>query len=191
MYKLFLIFFAFLLGSFQLQAQCDLALEEIDDFDSTRIISAYPTSIGNLVPSLFETADGPLFIPEAKIMFTFSENDSIKSFFITLAIPEYEYQPIEKNYNVYLKLSDGGVVRLYNVPDRGTFDRKTNMRLYQHTCIVPLDLFSRFTFSFIEKIRVSYKFQDRDFDLTAKQQEEIRESIQCVGRATGLYPVNP
>lgn len=191
MYKFQLIIFALLLGCLHTQAQCDLALNEVDDFDSTRVISSAPISIGNIIPSLYETADGPLFIDEAKIMFTFSENDSLKSFFITLAIPEYEYQPVEKDFNVYLKLSDGGVVRLYNVPDRGTFDRHTNMRLYLHTCIVPLDLFSRFTFSFIEKIRVAYKFQNRDFDITTEQQEAIRESIQCVGRATELYPVKP
>ena len=161
------------------------------NLNSTRVLSAHPISVGNLIPSLYETEDGPLFIPEAKMMFTFSENDSLKSFFITIALPEYEYQPIENDYNVYLKLSDGGVVRLYNVPDRGTFDRNTNMRLYQHTCIVPLDYFSRFTFSFIEKIRVSYKFQNKDFDITPKQQEELRAAIQCVGRATGLYPVKP
>lgn len=191
MYKFQLIIFTLLLGCFQLEAQCDLALDEVDDFDSTRVISAAPISIGNIIPSLFETVDGPLFIDEAKIMFTFSENDSIKSFFITLAIPEYEYQPVEKDYNVYLKLSDGGVVRLYNVPDRGTFDRHTNMRLYQHTIVVPLDLFSRFTFSFIEKIRVAYKFQNRDFEITPEQQKAIREAVQCVGRATELYPVKP
>lgn len=191
MYKLHFLIFTLLLVFFQLGAQCDLALNEVDEFDSTRVISAAPISIGNIIPSMYETADGPLFIDEAKIMFTFSENDSLKSFFITLAIPEYEYQPIEKGFNVYLKLSDGGVVRLYNVPDNGKFDRHTNMRLYQHTCVVPLDYFSRFTFSFIEKIRVSYKFQNRDFDITPEQQEALRESVQCVGKATGLYPVKP
>ena len=191
MYKFQFLFFTLLLGIFQANAQCDLALDEVDEFDSTRVISAAPISIGNIIPSLFETVDGPLFIDEAKIMFTFSENDSIKSFFITLAIPEYEYQPIEKDFNIYLKLSDGGVVRLYNVPDRGTFDRHTNMRLYQHTCIVPLDMFSRLTFSFIERIRVSYKFQDRDFEIKPDQQQAMRDAVQCVGRATGLYPIKP
>ena len=33
MYKLVLILFAFLLSSVQTQAQCDLALDEVDEFE--------------------------------------------------------------------------------------------------------------------------------------------------------------
>ena len=188
-----LLLFILMIGgaSFSLQAQCDIAFDEVDDFDSTRVIGAPPVKIGKIVPSLYETIDGPTFIDQAKVLATYSEGDSINSFFITIAIPEYSFQPIEKGNNVLIKLSDGKVLSIYNVPDRGTFDKETNMRIYQHTCVIPLDLFYRLTFSYIEAIRINYQKHYSTIELDIDQQQAVRSAIQCVGRASGLYPVKP
>jgi hypothetical protein len=189
--RFFLIFSLILTATIASHAQCSLAVDEIDEFDSTRLIVAHPVSFGYFIPSKFETADGPKLVREGQLLFAYSENDTINSFFMTLAIPEYTFEPIEKDFNVFLKLSDGGVFRMYNVPDQGVFDDKTNMRIYQHTCVVPLDLFYRLTFSTIEKIRIVYRNQKRTIDVSPKQQEEIRKAVQCVGKATGIYPIKP
>lgn len=172
-------------------AQCDFAFNEVDDFDSTRIIGAHPVAIGNLIPSKFETIDGPKIIEEAKALFMYSVGDSINSFFLTLAIPEYNFLSIEKGYNVLLKLADGEVISLYNVPDKGTFDRSTNMRIYQHTCVIPLNYFYDLTYNKIEQIRVRYASYKHDFELSKSQQEAIQEAMKCVGEAAELYPIKP
>lgn len=180
-----------ILLSVDLSAQCEVAFDEIDEFDSLRTVASNPVALGYMIPSLYETVDGPKLIEEGKAIVMYSENDTINSFFLTLAIPEYSYQPIESGFNVLMKLSDGEVISFYNVPDRGTFDNTTNMRLYQHTCIVPLDMFYRLTFSTIEAIRIQYKKIKRTFKLSEEQQLAIREAVQCVGRQVDLYPVKP
>ena len=172
-------------------AQCDFAFNDVDQFDSTRIVGAHPVALGNLIPSKFETIDGPKIVEEAKALFMYSVGDSINSFFLTLAIPEYSYRPIEKGNNVLLQLSDGEVISLYNVPDKGTFDRGTNMRIYQHTCVIPLNRFYDLTHTLIEQIRVQYSTYKHDFELSKQQQEALREAIQCVGEAAELYPIKP
>jgi hypothetical protein len=180
-----------LLLSVDLSAQCEIAFDEIDDFDSLRTVASNSVAFGYLVPSLYETENGPKVIEEGKAIVMYSENDTINSFFLTLAIPEYTYQPIESGFNVLMKLSDGEVISFYNVPDRGTFDDTTNMRLYQHTVIVPLDMFYRLTFSTIEAIRIEYKKLKRTFKLSEEQQQAIRDAVQCVGRQVELYPIKP
>ena len=180
-----------LLCSFDLSAQCEVAFDEIDDFDSLRTVASNPVAFGYMIPSLFETMDGPMLIEEGKAMVMYSENDSINSFFLTLAIPEYTYQPIKSGFNVLMKLSDGEVISFYNVPDKGTFDKDTNMRIYQHTCIVPLDMYYRLTFSTIEAIRIEYKNIKRTLIVSQEQQEAIRQAMQCVGERVALYPVKP
>lgn len=182
---------ALLLLSVDLSAQCEVAFDEIDEFDSLRTVASNAVAFGYIIPSLYETADGPTLIEEGKAVVMYSENDSINSFFLTLAIPEYTYQPIESGFNVLMKLSDGEVISYYNVPDRGTFDEGTNMRLYQHTCIIPLDMFYRLTFSTIEAIRIEYKNIKRTFVINEEQQLAIRKAMQCVGEQVGLYPVKP
>lgn len=182
---------ALLLLSVDLSAQCELAFDEYDDFDSLRTVASEAVSFGYMVPSLYETINGPKLIEEGKAVVMYSENDTINSFFLTLAIQEYTYQPIESGFNVLMKLSDGEVISFYNVPDRGTFDDTTNMRLYQHTLVVPLDMFYRLTFSTIEAIRVEYKKYKRTLKLSEKQQIAIRDAMQCVGRRVELYPVKP
>ncbi len=173
------------------QAQCELAIDEVDPFDSTRTIGALPVNFGYVIPSKFETAEGPKMVEEGKMLFSYTENDSINGFFMTFAVQEYNYEQIETGHNVQVKLSDGEVIALYNISDNGTFDKTTNMRIYQHTCIIPLDLFYRMTFSTIELMRIQYKKKNRIIEISKKQQEAFRAAIQCVGRHSGLYPVKP
>lgn len=180
-----------ILMSASVTAQCDLAFDEIDEFDSLRTVASQPVSFGYVIPSLYETARGPKFIEQGKAAVLYSQNDTINSFFLTLAVPEYTYRSIDAGFNVLLKLSDGEVVSLYNVPDRGTFDKTTNMRLYLHTCIVPLDMYYRLTFSTIEMIRIEYKDIKQTFAISEQQQLAIREAMQCVGKTVDLYPVKP
>ncbi|GJM31111.1 MAG: hypothetical protein DHS20C18_01120 [Saprospiraceae bacterium] len=181
----------FLLSGPAVQAQCEVAIDEVDPFDSTRVVGSHPVNFGYMIPSKYELTDGPKMIEEGKMLFAYSENDSINGFFMTFAIQEYSYEPIETGHNVQMKLSDGEVLAVYNIPDNGTFDKTTNMRLYQHTCVIPLDLFYRLTFSTIEMIRIEYQKQNRIIVISEKQQKAIRAAVQCVGRKSGLYPVKP
>ncbi|MEZ4995464.1 MAG: hypothetical protein R2824_33920 [Saprospiraceae bacterium] len=177
--------------SANLLAQCEVAFDEIDDFDSLRTVSSHPVSFGYMIPSLFETVSGPKLIEEGKALVMYSQNDSINSFFLTLAIPEYTYRSIKPGNNVLMKLSDGEVISFYDIPDKGVFDEGTNMRIYQHTIVLPIDMYYRLTFSTIEAIRIEYKKVKRTFRLTEEQQMAIREAMQCVGRQVELYPVKP
>lgn len=176
-----------------LSAQCKFSADEVDEFDSTRLVASMPVSIGLLIPSRFETVKGPRIIDQAKLLFSHSESDqdSINSFFLTIAIQEYDYQPIEQGKNVLLAFSDSTVIALYNFPDQGTFDTGTNMRLYQHTCIVPVDVFYQLSFKPLEKIRIRYSNQKKTIALSGKQQKELMEAVRCVGEAVGFVPVRP
>lgn len=175
------------------EAPCKIAFDEFDDFDSLRTIGAEAVNFGLLIPSRFETEKGPKIIDEGKLLFMYTENDSINSFFMTLAIPEYDFQSIANDYNVFIKLKDTEteVIPLYNVPDQGTFDKGTNMRIYQHTCVVPIDLFYQLVYNKIDKIRIVYKKQKRTFTLSPEQQEAVQKAVKCVGKAAGLWPVKP
>lgn len=180
-------------SSYAAQGQCKIAFDEVDKFDKTRLVGAETVAFGYLVPSLFETANGPRMVEEGRMLFTYSEHDSISSFFMTLFIPEFNYQSIEKGFNVLLKLAgeEDEIVGLYNVPDQGTFDKTLNMRLYEHTCVMPLDMFYRLAFSKIELIRIVYKNQKRTFTLSPEQQTAMQQAMHCVGKQVGLYPVKP
>lgn len=167
-------------------AQCKLIYDKIDEFDSTRTVAAMPVNIGFLVPSNFETADGAKMIEEAKLMFSYSENDSIRAFFLTIAVPEREYLRIDNDFNVLLMLDDDQIIAVMNVSDQGVFDPKTNMRLYQHTCIVPMDLFYALTHLKIAKIRINYRTYKRTLELNAAQQDAFRLAVRCVGEAVDL-----
>lgn len=174
------------------KAKCELAADEVDAFDSTRTIISKTVNIGYQIPSQFLLEDGTnKIIEEGKAIFSYTENDSINCFLLTLAMAEHTYYSIEPEYNVLLLLSDQRVFGLYNVPDKGTFDKKTNMRIYQHTCIVPLDLFYALTHQKIERIRIEYKGYKKTLEILPEQQNAIREAIRCVGEAAQLYPVKP
>lgn len=171
--------------------KCDLAISTIDEFDSTRLVVAKPINIGYRIASQFETENGPLMIEEGKVLFSYTENDSINCFFITLAMAERNYLSIDEGENVLIKLSDGRVLALYNIPDKGEFNKKTNMRIYQHTCVVPLDLFYSLTYNTIEAIRIEYKGYKKTLEILPEQQKAILEAARCVGEASKLYPVKP
>jgi hypothetical protein len=174
-----------------LLAQCDYAIDSVDEFDSTRLVSYRPINIGYMIPSQVETDKGPMLIEEAKMLFTFTQNDSIDAFFITLAVAEHEYEPISTGFNVKFKLNNDQIFELYNIPDRGTFDPKTNMRIYQHTVLIPLDLFYNLTHHTIQRIRIRYKNKKRDIPVLPEQQEQMREAIRCIGEAIDLFPIKP
>ncbi|MBP9873691.1 MAG: hypothetical protein KBC60_06620, partial [Haliscomenobacter sp.] len=160
-------------------------------FDSTRTVAAKPVNIGYLIPSNFETANGPKMIEEAKLLFSFSENDSIRSFFLTVAVQEREFLRIDNDFNVLLLLDDEQVIATMNVSDQGVFDPATNMRLYQHTCVVPLDLFFALTHLKVAKIRINYRTYKHTIDLSERQRTELREAVRCVGEAVQLIPLRP
>ena len=176
-----------------LPAQCKYAIDEVDPFDSTRLVMSQPLSVGNYIPSLFETTKGPKIIDEAKMVFSHSESDqdSINSFFLTIVAPEYNYHPIEAGKNVLLAFADSTVIALQNFPDRGTFNSDTNMRMYQHTCIVPLDIFYRMTYSEVVAIRIRYYNKKRTILLSKAQQKALKAAVQCVGEAVGFMPNKP
>ena len=174
------------------QAQCTYLLNEYDAFDSTQIVSVAPMSIGYLVPSAYTNEDGELkMVEEAKLMFSYTENDSISSFFLTIATLERDFYQIEDGRQIRLMLNNGHIVPLLNVPDRGRFDESTNMRLYNHVCVIPLDVFYSLTVFTIEKIRINYKGFKRTIKLTRDQQAALQEAIRCVGKGAEMYPIRP
>ncbi|MCB0650427.1 MAG: hypothetical protein KDC85_04060 [Saprospiraceae bacterium] len=192
MKKRFLIFALVLLGYHTSFSQCEIIIDAVDEFDSTKVISAQIVSFGYLVPSNFETVDGPLLIEEAKMLFSYTESDSINAFIMTIAVPEFKYQPVESGFNVLFKMSDSTVVEaVYNVPSKGVFDKRINMQVYQHALIIPFELFFRLTEAKIEKIRINYPKQKRTFHLSEEQQQAVLEAIRCVGEASGYYPLRP
>ena len=195
------LFLFFLAGSFTvLRAQstnCKIVLDEVDPFDSLRTIAAEAVPLGNLIPSRYEEVDGPKFIREGKALFHFSESDSFSLFFLTIALPEYEFHEVAQGYNIKLilerpdsMLSDT-IIGFATVPDDGTFDRGTNMRIYQHTGLVPADGFYTLAAYPVKMLRVEYPRHQRTIELTRRQALALREAVRCVGERLGLYPLSP
>lgn len=174
--------------------QCEYAFREIDEFDGTLTVATHPVNVGYMIPSNFETSEGVKIIEEGKLMFSFTEeahkDTGIISFFITLAVQEYEFHPIESGENVLIALSDSTVIGLYNLPS-SQFDRTTNMRLYTHTCVLPIDVFYKLVYNEIIKIRIYYRTQKKDIEVLPDQQAELKEMLRCVGRGAGVYPLKP
>jgi len=182
----------FLLSFYYLSGQCNTVKVETDPFDSTRVIFDKTINIGGLVTSNFEIEDGNKMIEEGKLMVTFAENDTLESFFLTLALMEWEYQILEAGENVLLLLDNGSIVRLNTVEDRGTFDKKTNMRRYEAVCVLPVDLYYALSYYKIDKIRLQYKSGiKRTISLLSDQQTRFQQSIRCVGEKAGIMPVKP
>lgn len=173
--------------------QCDsLLIEDIDDFDSTLLVTSLPISIGYLIPSQFETMEGFKLVEEAKLLISFTENDSIDAFFLTLAVQEREYVKIKSDKNVLIQLSNDQIIGLLNVADKGVFDRSTNMRRYQHTCVVPYDQLFNLSFHTIQQIRIMYDGgYYHDIKLTLEQQEIVKESIKCLSERMNVLKVKP
>jgi hypothetical protein len=190
---LLVVFFVLFCGGL-IFGQCDLAYDVIDDFDSTRVVTAAAVNIGYMIPSKYEIETGPKMVEEAKILFGFTREEEASTFFITLVTMERKVFKIGTGHNVLFKIVTEGyedVVGLYNNPTRGEFDPATNMRKYHHTCLVPLDAFYRFANGSIEKIRINYDDFKKTIKLTPEQQEAIKEAVRCVGKAAEMYPVRP
>jgi hypothetical protein len=192
MRKLIFLLLGSLLLTNLLMAQCDYAVDEIDPFDSTRLVALQPIDIGYKIPSQYTDEYGDLtMIDQGKALITYTENDSISGFFFTIALAERDYHSTKDGVQVGLLLSDERVIWLRNFPDNGEFDSDTNMRIYQHTCVMPLDTYYALTFQKIEMIRVAYPGYKKTLKLLPEQQEAIREAFRCIGEAVGLYPVKP
>lgn len=171
--------------------QCNLIHNKVDEFDSTRTVAAKAVNVGFIIPSNFETPEGPKMIEEGKLLFSYSEHDSIRGFFLIVALQEREYLRVDNDYNVLLMLEDNQIIELMNFSDQGVFDSGTNMRLYQHTCIVPLDLFYALTHLKIAKIRIQYRTYKHTVELSEGQQEAFRVSVRCVGEALNMLQIRP
>lgn len=178
----------------QLNAQCKLAIDEVDPFDSTRLVVAEPVPVGYKIPSNFLLSDGTYsIIDEGNAVFSWTEGDrdSIISFFFSFGIFERGYLSAEQGNSVLLAMSNKDVIGLYNVPDRGEFDKNTNMRVYTHTCYVPIDKFFVLAEHKIEAIRFRYKDKKNTVVLDQRQQDALLKAIRCVGEAVGYYPIRP
>lgn len=163
-------------------SQCKIALDTVDDFDSTRLIATKPFNLGVLTPSgnLAENLDGQQLVEEAKAIFSFGNENKIRSFFLTLAVVERKFYLIDADYNVYLKLVDGPVIKLLNVPADGEFDRKILMWKYVHTCVVPLEYFHMLRNGLVEKIRIEYNGYKQTLVLDDKQSKALQDAVKCV-----------
>lgn len=181
-----------LLGALSGMGQCTYLINELDPFDSTQIVSVDPINIGYVIPSAYVEDDGNIrMVEEAKLMFSYTENDSISSFFLTIGALERDFYQIKGEREVVLLLNNGHVIPLMNIPDRGEFNEPTNMRLYNHVCVVPLDVFYSLTYHSIDKIRINYKGYKRTLALTPEQKLAVQDAIRCVGQAAELYPIKP
>ncbi len=171
--------------------QCKVALETVDEFDSTRLVVAQPINVVYMIPSNHRNADGMLMVEEAKLLFSFTENDTMGAFFLTIAAAERDYFSIDKGYHVYLMMTDSTILELMDYPDKGVLDEKTLMRIYTHTCVAPVDFFYHLADVYIDRIRITYKDHKRTIKLLPEQQEAVRSAIRCVGEKLYFYPFRP
>lgn len=217
------VFFIFFLAVFNTTlgfAQCDISMDVVDEFDSIQTIISKPINVGYTIPSNFQTADGYKMIEEGKILFTYTQNDSINGFFLVLGLAERDFYNFEEGYNVLVKLKDPSklpgsklnkqdaaikaaldsvkekgpeddIIGFYTIPDRGTFDKQTNMRIYTLTCVIPIEMVFSLTYFRIEKIRINYKGFKHTLVLTSSQQDAVAKAIKCVGEAAKLFSVKP
>ncbi len=175
---------------------CPIALDTLDEFDSTRLIATQPIPIGFLVPTRNLTAEleGETLTEEAKALFSYAEStDNVRSFFLTLVVTEHKVRQIEPGMNVFLKFDNGQVYKLYNVPDRGELNRDIIMWLYQHTCVVPLEIYHLMKFAQVEKIRINYKGYKRTIALEPDQRKALQDAVLCVEQRLrqGLNLIKP
>jgi hypothetical protein len=181
--KYILPMFLLLALGFSAKAQCKLiALDTVDDFDSTRLIATKPFNIGYLVASgnVAEGLDGQETVEEGKAIFSFGNENNIRSFFLTLAVVERKFYLIDADYNVFLKLKDGQILKLLNVPADGEFDSKIMMWKYLHTCVVSLEYFHALRNGLVEKIRIEYNGYKQTLVLEDKQAQALQDAVKCV-----------
>lgn len=174
-------------------AQCEYVVNGVDSFDSTYNVIMPSISTGLLIPSNFETVDGIKIVEESKVVFAFSEDDKseVISLFMIIGALEREYLSIDPGENVLLAFADSTVVGLMNYPNKGNFDKSTNMRIYQHTTVLPFDIYYKFLRSDLVGIRIRYKNKKRDIVISPEQSEKIKKYLMCLGEAIGLYPLAP
>ncbi len=170
------------LFSLPLFSQCRIALDTLDEFDTTRLIATHPFDIGYLVASgnVAEDLEGEEFVPEAKAIFSYANEHGINSFFLTLGVVERKFYMIENDFTVRLKFKDGQIFELFNVPDAGEFDREILLWKYTHTCVVPIEIFQLMKFERVEKIRITYKNYKRTIELEEAQQIGLQQAVKCV-----------
>ncbi len=173
--------------------QCDSVYMETDPFDSSFIATVPHFNVGYMVPSNFQTIDGYKMVEEGKIQFSYASLDSVGGIYMSLFLAERNFLTIQEGMgNVMFLLESGKVVSLYNIPDKGEFDKSTNMRVYHHTVLIPLDLFYLMTIDPVDKIRVYYdKGAKRTIEITPLQQKPFDEALQCLGNAVGLFKKKP
>lgn len=176
------IFSLFMLPS-ALFSQCEVAIDTLDDFDSTRLIATFPIKLGYVMATrnLTEDLDGKTYTDEAKAVFTYAESeDRIRSFFLTIVMADYDLLKIENDYNILIRFTDGQIIQLYNVPDKPELNRDILMWMYQHTCVIPLEIFHAMKNKTIEKIRINFDNAKRTLVLEEPQQLELQEAVKCV-----------
>ena len=89
-------------------------------------------------------------------------------------------------------LGNVSILKLNKVEDRGTLDKKTNMRRYEAVCVLPIDLYYALAHFKMDKIRLQYKSGiKRTISLFIEQQKKFQQIIRCVGEAAGVMPVKP
>ena len=184
----------FLLGTSSLKGQCDSLIYDIDPFDSTYIVAAPHVNIGFTIPSNYQTLEGFKMIEEGKVLFSYTGNDTIGTLFLTLALAERNFHTIESETKeqVLVMLESGRIEGLLNFSDRGTFDSGTNMRIYTHTCALPLDMLYLLSVDPIAKFRVYYDGgYKRTIELTPQQKLQVAASLQCIGEEMGIFPKKP
>ena len=179
----------------KINAQCNIAIDEHDEFDSTRLVATQPMNIGYLVASgnVPEDLEGKDYVEEAKALFSYSDEKNIRSFFLSIMVAERKFFMIDKDFNVFLKFKDGPIVPLLNVPEHGEFDRDILMWKYLHTCVVPLEVFHALKNGLVEKIRINYKNYKKTIELEGDQQLALQEAVRCVEERlqkelTGIKP---
>ena len=179
----------FLIASFftiffynNINAQCNVAIDKHDEFDSTRLVATQPMNLGFLIVSgnVPEDLEGKEYVEEAKAVFSYSDEKNIRSFFLSLAVAERKFHMIGNDFNVFLKFKNGQIISLLNAPENGEFDRDVLMWKYLHTCVVPLEVFHAMKNDLVEKIRINYKNYKKTIELEEDQQLALQEAVKCV-----------
>ncbi len=194
----FLAILPFLLFSFlpSGNSQCKIALDLVDEFDSTRLVATKPMDIGFIIPTgaLAEDLEGKTYAQEARAIFSYGDDmDKVRSFFLTLPVLERKFFMIDNGFNVILKFTDGQLVELFNAPEPGEFDRDMIMWKYVHTCVVPLEIFYKMKDVQVEKIRINYNTYKRTIALEEPQQIALKNAVNCVDEhlKTSANPIKP
>ncbi len=165
-----------------INAQCSIAIDKHDEFDSTRLVATHPMNLGFLIVSgnVPEDLEGKEYVEEAKALFSYSDEKNIRSFFLSLLVVERKFHMIGNDFNVSLKFKDGQIITLLNTPENGEFDRDVLMWKYLHTCVVPLEIFHMMKNDLVEKIRINYKNYKKTIELEESQQLALQEAVKCV-----------